>query len=63
VNRLAVVLLMGKVTVVEGSRLGRMRVGTRIWMPANTATVTAIAGMVRRNSSPAVVPSAKAKAA
>ena len=54
---------MGKLTVVEGSRLGRMTLGTRIWMPMNTARVTAIAGMVRRSSSPAVVPRANANAA
>ena len=37
--------------------------GTRSWTAANTTSVTAMAGSVLRMSTPAVTPSAKAKAA
>ena len=44
-------------------RCGRTQFGQAIWTKANPASVTAMAGMVRRISSPAVTPSAKANAA
>ena len=44
-------------------RWGRTHSGMATWTAAKTARVTAMAGMVRRMSSPAVTPRAKAKAA
>ena len=56
-------VLNGVVTWAGGSRCGRTKFGIRTWIATNATSVTAIAGSVRRSSTPAVTPSAKASAA
>ena len=53
----------GAVTWSGGSRCGRMKFGIRTWIATKATRVTAIAGRVRRSSTPTVTPSAKASAA
>ncbi|MEO3829466.1 hypothetical protein [Actinomadura sp. B10D3] len=55
--------LIATVAVSGGMRWGRIHSGIATWTPAKTASVIAMAGRVRRVRTPAVTPSAKAKAA
>ncbi len=58
-----VTALSARVVCAGEIRCGRTKIGHRIWIATNTASVMAMAAIVRRISRPAVTPSAKAKAA